>query len=72
MTDAGNIRWSDVRPRAERELEQIMLGLIDSPLPDVPMLQARAQTLQNLIRWFEIGAPADAALTLEQTPSEEY
>lgn len=58
-SDPTYTTWGTVRPKLERELEQIKDALIAAAIADVPTLQSRAQALQSVRDWFEAGAPDD-------------
>lgn len=55
--DPAYTTWGTVRPRLERELENIRDALVSAKIEDVPTLQARALALQSVRGWFLAGAP---------------
>lgn len=50
------VTWAMVKPRVDREKEQVLNALADAPLDRVPDLQAQYRALASLSRWFEQGA----------------
>lgn len=58
-SDPNFTTWGTVKPRLERELEQIRDSLMTAKIEDVPALQSRALALQSVRAWFVAGAPSD-------------
>lgn len=58
-SDPTYTTWGTVRPKLDKELEQIKDALVSAKLGDVTALQSRAQALQSVRDWFEAGAPDD-------------
>lgn len=56
-SDPTYTTWGTVRPKLDKELEQIKEALVAAKIEDVPSLQSRAQALQSVREWFEAGAP---------------
>ena len=57
--DPTHTTWGTVRPRLERELEQIRDSLMTAKIEEVPALQAHALALQSVRAWFLAGSPSD-------------